>query len=98
MSKEPPFLGKQCFGMDLRSYVNDSTQSLNQLNLAWVKEMYNNYPDKEHFFNSFFEKLAGTDELRQQIIAGKTESEIRSTWQDDLHKFKKIRKKYLLYR
>lgn len=97
MSKEPPFLGKQCFGLDLRNYVNDSTQSLNQLNLAWLKEMYNNYPDKEHFFNSFFEKLAGTDELRQQIIAGKTESEIRSTWQVDLHKFKKIRKKYLLY-
>lgn len=97
MSKEPPYLGKQCFGLDLRNYVNDSTQSLNQLNLSWLKEMYNNYTDKEHFFNSFFEKLAGTTELRTQIISGKSESEIRSTWQGDLNTFKEIRKKYLLY-
>ena len=97
MSKEPPYLNKQCFGLDLRSYVNDSTQSLNQLNLTWLIEMYNNYADKEHFFNSFFEKLVGNNELRTQIISGKSESEIRSTWQADLNNFQKIRKKYLLY-
>ena len=33
----------------------------------------------------------------QQIIAGKTEKEIRESWQPELDAFKKIRKKYLLY-
>jgi len=97
MSKEPPFLSKNCYGLDLRNYVNDSTQSIGQLNLSWLIEMYQNYPDKEQFFNSFFEKLAGNIELRKQIISGKSESEIRSTWQEDLNSFKEIRKKYLLY-
>ncbi|RUA28039.1 MAG: DUF1343 domain-containing protein, partial [Bacteroidetes bacterium] len=51
----------------------------------------------DDFFTSFFDKLAGTDQLRKQIIEGKTEDEIRESWQKDLDKFKKIRSKYLLY-
>jgi len=33
----------------------------------------------------------------QQIIDGKTEEEIRDSWQQKLDGFKEIRKKYLLY-
>jgi hypothetical protein len=33
----------------------------------------------------------------QQIKAGKTEAEIRSSWEPKLGAFKAIRKKYLLY-
>ena len=29
------------------------------------------------------DRLAGTREFREQIVAGKTESEIRATWQPD---------------
>lgn len=36
--------------------------------------------------------------LKQQITEGKTEDEIRATWQKDIAKFKVIRKKYLLYK
>lgn len=97
MSKEPPYLNKICYGLDLRTFVNDSTQSLQQLKISWLIEMYNSYPDREHFFNPFFEKLAGTTELKKQIIEGKTELEIRSSWQKELEEFKKIRIKYLLY-
>jgi uncharacterized protein YbbC (DUF1343 family) len=60
--------------------------------------MYESYPDKNSFFNNFFDKLAGTDMLRKQIAEGKTEEEIRKSWQDDLKKYKAIRKKYLLYK
>ena len=49
-------------------------------------------------FNNFFEKLAGTDELRNQIIAGKTENQIRQTWHSDIEQFLVTRKKYLLYK
>jgi len=97
MSKEPPYLNQTCYGLDLRTFVNDSTQSLHQLHLKWLIEMYQNYPEKDKFFNSFFEKLAGTTELRKQIIDGKSETEIRATWQADLDNFKSIRKKYLIY-
>ena len=61
--------------------------------------MYKSYPNKEKFFSSpnFFDKLAGTTELRKQIIEGVSEEEIRASWQKDLEAYKVIRKKYLLY-
>ena len=54
---------------------------------------------EEIFFTrpEFFDKLAGTDELRAQIQAGKTPAEIKQSWQQDLAIFKKKRKTYLLY-
>ena len=38
-----------------------------------------------------------TDELRLQIISGKSEEEIRNSWKKDLEQFEKIRTKYLIY-
>jgi uncharacterized protein YbbC (DUF1343 family) len=67
--------------------------------------MYKAYPDKTKFFDSKqssqignFDKLAGTSRLREQIIAGKSEKEIRDTWAPGLSEFKKMREKYLLYK
>ena len=74
--------------------------------LKWLIEAYKLFPDKEKFFllsksgkmeESFFNKLAGNNELWQQLKAGKSEQEIRRTWEPKLSDFKKIRKKYLLY-
>ena len=47
--------------------------------------------------NNFFEKLAGTADLRRQLLQGLTEEEIRATWQPALDDFKELRKKYLIY-
>jgi len=44
-----------------------------------------------------FDKLAGTTLLKEQIISGKTEKEVRQSWEPGLSEFKKLRKKYLLY-
>jgi uncharacterized protein YbbC (DUF1343 family) len=52
---------------------------------------------KEHFFNSYFEKLAGTHKLREQIEQGWKEDDIRNSWKPGLETFKETRKKYLLY-
>jgi uncharacterized protein YbbC (DUF1343 family) len=67
--------------------------------LSYLFTFYNGFDNKEGFFlkNLFFDKLAGGTELRQQIIAGKTEVEIRESWQPGLERFMAIRKKYLLY-
>jgi uncharacterized protein YbbC (DUF1343 family) len=67
---------------------------------------YQLFPAKDSFFiqskskkptDNFFNKLAGNSELMAQIKTGKSEAEIRKSWQPKLQAFKKIRKKYLLY-
>jgi uncharacterized protein YbbC (DUF1343 family) len=52
---------------------------------------------KEKFFNNFFNTLAGTDELKKQILAGKSEAEIRESWKAGHEEYKKRRDKYLIY-
>ena len=92
-SKNPKHKNIRCFGTDLRN----NTIKLNKINLDWLITTYNLCPDKEKFFNSFFDKLAGTSKLRLQIVAGMNSKEIRESWQEDLNDFKKIRNKYLIY-
>jgi uncharacterized protein YbbC (DUF1343 family) len=92
-SKYPKHEDIVCFGTDLR-FQEDY---LTTINLNWIVEAYNRCPEKEEFFNNFFNTLAGTDKLKKQIIAGKTAREIKASWQEGLDEFKKIRKKYLIY-
>jgi uncharacterized protein YbbC (DUF1343 family) len=94
VSTNPPFENQLCKGIKV-SFEKRPTQ----LNLSWIVSMYSNYPNKEKFFTSpgFFDKLAGSTMLRKQIVDGRTEEEIRFSWQKDLDAYKIIRKKYLLY-
>lgn len=92
------------YGLDLRDYDTDIFRETGQLNLQWLIEMYNAYPDKDKFFRKDangkygrFERLTGTDKLWKQIVEGKTEEEIRESWEPALSEYKKIQKKYLLY-
>jgi len=98
VASSPKFDGKECAGMDLSILTEDSLRALSKLNLDWLVSTYQSYPEKEKFFDKkFFDMLAGSSELREQITAGKTADEIRETWQTDLLEFKMKRKKYLLY-
>jgi Uncharacterized protein conserved in bacteria len=95
-AKDPFLNGKLCYGENLSNYPND----LRELNLDWLLNAYKNYKNSQQDFflkNLFFDKLAGTDELRKQIIAGKSEKEIKESWKSDLEKFQKIRAKYVVY-
>ena len=91
-SKYPKHENKECFGTNLRL-----EKPLTAINLNWIIEAYKQCPEKEEFFNNFFDKLAGTDKLRKQIIAEKTQKEIKESWQEGLEEFKEIRRKYLIY-
>lgn len=91
-AKSPPHQGVECYGEDLRFYPK-----LNELNLTWLRDAYSLSLDSNVFFNDFFKKLAGNDELQQQIEQGVSIEEIKESWEKDLKSFKKIRKKYLLY-
>ena len=89
-----------CYGYNVSGSVDDIVKKTDgKLQLEYLLKVYNQFPGKDSFFlkNLFFDKLAGSDVLRKQIINGVSEKEIRKSWQADLKKFKAIRKKYLLY-
>jgi uncharacterized protein YbbC (DUF1343 family) len=96
-AKEPPYKNIACTGLDLQEYGAFRSRLEERIDLKWLIEMYAEAPDKTKFFIPFFEKLAGTSELRQQIIAGADEATIRASWTEGLAGFGKKRSKYLLY-
>lgn len=104
MSETPLHQDKACYGLDLRAYNIDELRASGQVNLKWLMEMYDAYPYKEKFFDfkqsnqmGNFDKLAGTTQLKEQIVAGIPEEEIRKSWEPGLSQYKLTRDKYLLY-
>ena len=92
-SKHPKEEGKVCYGKDL-----SRISQMNEVSLQWIIDAFKSTTDKSKFFNTNgFTKHAGTEKLQKQIAAGKTEKEIKASWQADLEKFKITRAKYLLY-
>lgn len=98
-SINPPWIDQQCFGPDLRKVNLKKIYQSKKINLTYLFEAFQVYPIKDSFFlkNLFFDKLAGTRTLRQQILKGYSESEIRKSWEPGIKKFMTKRKKYLLY-
>ncbi len=97
-AKTPLYENQKCRGYNVSEYGEKFASSEGQLNLNWIIQLYNEASNKNDFFNSFFDKLAGTDALKKQIEAGLSENEIRNTWGEKLEAFKVVRKKYLLYK
>ena len=99
-SKYPKHQGKMCYGEDLTQLDPRWIKSQNQLQLDWLVKFHQELNSHgEDFFldNNFFDKLAGTPLLKQQIKQGLSAAEIRQSWQSGLKDFQLIRKKYLLY-
>ncbi len=97
-ARNPPLLGVKCYGIDLRDAIKRKVVPVPRLNLEWIIGAYNEFPQKDKFFTSYFDVLAGGPVLREQIQNGMTASQIRDSWKEGLEKFSKIREKYLLYR
>ncbi|MGJ1439291.1 exo-beta-N-acetylmuramidase NamZ family protein [Sphingobacterium siyangense] len=95
MSKHVEGKGTKNYGVDLRGLNADNQK----FTLKYLLDFYQKTPDKSTFFArpEFFDKLAGTDQLRKQILAGESEDQIRASWKADLKIYKQMRKKYLLY-
>lgn len=90
---KPLLVNQRCYGLDLGAGAGP----LPRFTLRYVQELYRKLPAKDAFFNPFFDKLAGTKKLRQQIAAGLSEDQIRGSWQPALTAYRQKRAKYLLY-
>jgi len=104
MSETPLFMNQQCYGLDLRDYDVQHLINSRQLNLSWIRELYQKSPEKDKFFDQHFskeigsiERLVGVDAFRRQIEGGVSEAEIRKSWEPGLSQYKKIRQKYIIY-
>lgn len=91
-AKHPKHEGKLCYGMDL-----SNLEPLDQLDLSYIIKAYRHTTNQEAFFNSFFDKLAGTKKLKQQIMDGLSNEEIRASWKEGLEVFRMKRERYLIY-
>ena len=106
-AKSSKHYGKVCYGWDISGTPEEVlARTKGKIQLKWLLEAYRLFPEKDSFFllpksgdmkGSFFNKLAGNNELWQQIRQGLSEEEIKKTWQPALREYKAIRKKYLLY-
>lgn len=92
-AKYPKHESLKCCGWDLSKFKIDKG-----INLSYLIECFNQYNSKGiPFFNSFFDKLAGSNVLRVLIEAGWTEAQIKESWQEGLQVYKEQRSNYLIY-
>ncbi len=91
-AKNPKLKGHLCYGKNLTKVLRP-----NQLELKWLIDAYNNFPKSNMFFLKGFNKIAGNSSLKEQLISGVSEIEIRKSWKSKLKIFKGIREKYLIY-
>jgi uncharacterized protein YbbC (DUF1343 family) len=90
---DPPHENVSCGFVDLR----EDCSSLTQINLSYLIDAYTELGDA--MFNSpvFFDKLAGTKELRIQLKLHLSANDIRKSWERGLQDYLSLRKKYLMY-
>ena len=105
MSETPLFMNEVCYGIDLRSYDISQLRKSKRINLDWMINLYNAFPEKEKFFDRSqsnqignIDVLAGVYDFRNQIISGETVKQIQDSWEPKLSEYKIMRKKYLLYK
>jgi len=97
VSDHPPYENIECRGFNVSEFCEDYILLTKHIYLFWLKGFYDQSDHKDKFFNNFFDNLAGTNKLREQIIKGVPIADIQKSWEPDINKFKLVRKKYLLY-
>lgn len=96
-AKNPPLKDKLCLGVDLRTSPSDERIWERGVDLGYVIDCYRQLNLGEKFFTPMFDRLTGTDYVRQMILQGAGADRIKARWADDVERFKQTRKPYLLY-
>ncbi|TDJ53254.1 MAG: DUF1343 domain-containing protein [Ignavibacteria bacterium] len=92
----PKYEEIECYGIKFK-LTDKKTFKAVEFGVYLIYSLLKLYPDNFKFKDNYFDKLAGTDKLRKDFLAGKNPSAIIRNWESELEKFKSIRKKYLLY-
>lgn len=95
-AKNPPLLGRKCYGVDLRD-LNDEEIIDDGINLDYIIDAYKSSGLGAKFFNNFFENLIGRGDIRSMVTSGKSAADIKTTWAGDVEKFKEKRARYMIY-
>lgn len=96
-ARNPKHKDIPCYGTGLIN-LTELTGIPDSVNLHWLIGYYAFFKNRKEFFNPYFDKLAGTYILKKQIMENKSGQEMKKSWEKDLNEFKKIRRKYLLYK
>jgi uncharacterized protein YbbC (DUF1343 family) len=95
---DPKLNGQVCHGYLVATRGDEALEKIDHhIQLKWLIHAYQLFPDKDKFFTKYINLLAGTDQLQKEIKEGWSAERITKSWQPELKKFEKIRKKYLLY-
>ena len=97
MDSKPMYKDKTCYGENLQKYYAQHPADKGRINLSWMQRAFQALGSRPDYFNPYFDQLAGTAALQEQIIKGIKEEDIRNSWKTGIAAFKKIRAKYLLY-
>jgi uncharacterized protein YbbC (DUF1343 family) len=94
METNPMHKNVECYGQDLRDL-----KEAPQFTLSFFLNWYHKFPDEKSFIKSErrLNLLMGNDLVIKLIREGKSEQEIRQSWQSELNAYKEMRKKYLIY-
>jgi uncharacterized protein YbbC (DUF1343 family) len=95
-ASHPKYEGINCYGVKFNLLDNNKFKAV-EFGVYLIYVLLKLYPDNFEFKNNHFDKLAGTDKLRKDLLEGKNPSTIIKSWEDELEQFKSKRKKHLLY-
>ena len=95
-AKHPPLEGRLCRGVDLSGMPLAEARDVG-FSLKYVMDACADLGMGDKFFTPMFEKLVGVEWVREMILAGAPEEEIRARWADDVERYREKRVQYLLY-
>jgi uncharacterized protein YbbC (DUF1343 family) len=87
--------------VDLRTAPDNEAVIAGGVDLTYLINAYRavgDGPDGKKFLTSTFERLIGVDWVRPMIEGGRSASEIKARWADDVARFREQRRPYLIYR
>lgn len=95
-AKHPPLEGRLCRGVDLSGMPLAEARDVG-FSLKYVMDACADLGMGDKFFTPMFEKLVGVGWVREMILAGAPEEEIRARWAGDVEHYREKRVQYLLY-
>lgn len=96
-SASPKFEGKRCGGVRFKITEREKVKPF-ELAVSLLFALHKLYPKQIGFKNDFFDKLAGTNQLREMILQGKSPDAILNAAKKSNAAFEQKRHEYRLYR